>query len=158
VLPQATGFTVGIAPIGRECVLHPGRGPITLRDQKNRSEFPIADYLLARAGLILRSWARGSSGSERTRRLAGSICERGEGTLRYVLACLGFSGLCSRLPGGWRGEAVDDRGCLEPVRRPELAQDVRDVDADGLDADHERRGDLAVRIAAGDEVQDLALA
>src|SRR5438874_2509272 len=46
VLPQATGFTVGIAPIGRECVLHPGRGPITLRDQKNRSEFPISDSAL----------------------------------------------------------------------------------------------------------------
>ena len=44
VLPQATGSTVGIAPIGREYVLHPDRGPITLRDQKNRSEVPIADY------------------------------------------------------------------------------------------------------------------
>ena len=38
-----------------------------------------------------------------------------------------------------RGEAVRDRGRLEPVRRVELAQDVRDVDAGGLDADHERR-------------------
>ena len=44
-----------------------------------------------------------------------------------------------------------DRGRLEPVRRVELAQDVRDVDAGRLDADHERRGDLAVGVAAGDE-------
>jgi hypothetical protein len=52
---------------------------------------------------------------------------------------------------------VHDRGGLEPVRRPELAQDVRDVDADGLDADDERGGDLPVGIAAGDKVQDLRL-
>ena len=62
------------------------------------------------------------------------------------------------LPGEWRGEAVGDRGRLEPVRRAELAQDVRDVDAGRLDADDERRGDLAVRVAAGDEGQDLRLA
>ena len=63
-----------------------------------------------------------------------------------------------RLPGWWRGEAGDGRGGLEPVGRPEFAQDVRDVDADGLDADDERRGDLAVGVAAGEEVQDLRLA
>ena len=32
------------------------------------------------------------------------------------------------------------------------------MNADGLDADDERRGDLAVRVAAGDEVEDLRLA
>ena len=57
-----------------------------------------------------------------------------------------------------RRNAVRDRGRLEPVRRAELAQDVRDVDAGRLDADDERRGDLAVGVAAGDERQDLRLA
>jgi hypothetical protein len=57
-----------------------------------------------------------------------------------------------------RGEAVRDCGRLAPVRGPELAQDVRDVDAGGLDADHEGRGDLAVGIAMGDESQDFGLA
>jgi hypothetical protein len=33
------------------------------------------------------------------------------------------------LPGVRRGEAVRDGGRLEPVRRAELAQDVRDVHA-----------------------------
>ena len=32
------------------------------------------------------------------------------------------------------------------------------MDADGLDADDEHRGDLAVSVAAGEEVQDLRLA
>ena len=57
-----------------------------------------------------------------------------------------------------RSEVVRDGGRLEPVRRAELAQDVRDVDARRLDADDERRGDLAVGVAAGDEGQDLRLA
>src|SRR5690348_6082853 len=69
-----------------------------------------------------------------------------------------LSGLRFRSPGWWRGEAGDGRGGLEPVGCPEFAQDVRDVDADGLDADDERRGDLAVGVAAGEEVQDLRLA
>ena len=58
----------------------------------------------------------------------------------------------------WRDEAVRDGGRFEPVRRVELAQDVRDVDAGGLDADHELGGDLAVGVAAGDERQHLRLA
>jgi hypothetical protein len=49
----------------------------------------------------------------------------------------------------WR--AVRDGGCFEPVWRVELAQDVRDVDAGGLDADLELGGDLAVGDAAGDQ-------
>src|SRR6266496_2737861 len=69
--------------------------------------------------------------------------------------CWDLSGFTLRLPGGWRGEAVGGRGCLEPVRRPELAQDVRDVDAGRLDADDERRGDLAVGVAAGDQGAEL---
>src|SRR5436305_3886225 len=67
-----------------------------------------------------------------------------------------LSGFRLGLPGRW-GEAVDGCGGLEPVGRPELAQDVRDVDADGLDADDEYRGDLAVGVAAGEEVQHLRL-
>jgi hypothetical protein len=61
---------------------------------------------------------------------------------------------------GWanRGDPVRDRGRLEPVRRVELAQDVRDMHAGGLDADHERGGDLAVGEAAGGERQYLRLA
>ena len=50
---------------------------------------------------------------------------------------------------------MHDRGRLESVRRAELAQDVRDVHARRLDADHQRRRDLAVRVAAGDERQNL---
>jgi hypothetical protein len=53
---------------------------------------------------------------------------------------------------------VGDGGRLQPVRRAELAQDVRDVDAGRPDADDELRGDLAVGVAAGEEGQDLRLA
>jgi len=69
-----------------------------------------------------------------------------------------LSGLRLSLPDGRRGEAVRDGGRFEPVRRVELAQDVRDVDAGRLDADDERRRDLAVRAATCDEGQDLRLA
>src|SRR5581483_7458958 len=57
-----------------------------------------------------------------------------------------------------QGEAMGDRGGLAAVRRVELAEDVLDVDARRLDADHELGGDLAVRVAAGDEAQHLGLA
>lgn len=57
-----------------------------------------------------------------------------------------------------RGDPVRDRGRLDAGGDVELLEDVRDVDAGGLDADHECAGDLAVRIAAGDERQDLGLA
>jgi hypothetical protein len=50
-----------------------------------------------------------------------------------------------------RGEAVHDCGCFPSISGVELAQDVRDVDAGSADADDERRGDLAVGEAAGDE-------
>jgi hypothetical protein len=50
-----------------------------------------------------------------------------------------------------RCDAVRDGGCFEPVWRVELAQAVRDVDAGGLDADHELGGDLAVGEAAGEQ-------
>ena len=62
------------------------------------------------------------------------------------------------LPNVRRGEAVGDRGRLEPVRRAELAQDVRDVHAGRPEADHQGRRDLAVGVAAGEEGQDLRLA
>jgi hypothetical protein len=62
------------------------------------------------------------------------------------------------LPGVRWGEAVRDGGRLEPVRRAELAQDVRDVDAGRPDADHQGRCDLAVGVAAREEGQDLRLA
>jgi hypothetical protein len=55
-------------------------------------------------------------------------------------------------------EAVGDRGRLAPVGGVELVQDVGDVDADRLDADHQLVGDLAVSEAARDQVQDLGLA
>jgi hypothetical protein len=51
-----------------------------------------------------------------------------------------------------------DRGRFETVRRAELAQDVGHVNAGRLDADHERRGDLAVRVATGYESQHFGLA
>jgi hypothetical protein len=44
------------------------------------------------------------------------------------------------------------------VGNSELVEDVRDMDARRLDADHERRGDLAVRVAASDERKDLGFA
>jgi hypothetical protein len=62
------------------------------------------------------------------------------------------------LPDVRRGEAVRDRGRLAPVRRVELAQDVRHVDAGGPDTDDELRGTLTVGVAAGEEGQDLRLA
>ena len=40
----------------------------------------------------------------------------------------------------------------------ELLDDVAAVRLDGVDADDELLGDLAVRVAAGDEAEDLALA
>jgi hypothetical protein len=55
-------------------------------------------------------------------------------------------------------EAVGDCGRFDPVWRIELAQDVRNVHACGLEADHERGGDLAVGQAAGDERQHFCLA
>ena len=62
-----------------------------------------------------------------------------------------------RLSGPRRGEAVRDRGRLQPVRCAELAQDVRDMHAGRPDADDECRRDLAVGVAAGEEGQDLRL-
>ena len=56
------------------------------------------------------------------------------------------------------GDAVGDGRGFASVGRVELAEDVRDVDAGGLDADHELARDLAVGVAAGDERQDLGLA
>ena len=47
---------------------------------------------------------------------------------------------------------------LAPVGNVELAEDVRDVDAGGLDADDERRRDLPIRVAPGDERQDFRFA
>ena len=64
----------------------------------------------------------------------------------------------ARRGGCRRGEAVRDRGGFDPVLGVELSQDVRDVDAGGLDADHQRGGDLAVGVAAGDQAEDLGLA
>src|SRR5262245_57529957 len=64
-----------------------------------------------------------------------------------------------RRRGLFRGsDPVGDRGCFTSVRCVEFAQDVRNVDAGCLDADDEVRRDLAVRVATGDEGQDLRLA
>jgi hypothetical protein len=62
-----------------------------------------------------------------------------------------------RLSGPRRGEAMRDRGRLQPVRCAELAQDVRDMHAGRPDADDECRRDLAVGVAAHEEGQDLRL-
>src|SRR6185437_12323001 len=78
----------------------------------------------------MRLWVRRSSGSERVCLVLVTV------TVTRCSKHWPIRGGGLRLPGGWWGEAVGDRGCLEPVRRPELAQDVRDVDAGGLDADH----------------------
>jgi hypothetical protein len=53
---------------------------------------------------------------------------------------------------------VGDRRRLPAVGRAELGEDVRDVDAHGAHADVERVGDLAVRRAAREVLQDLDLA
>jgi hypothetical protein len=50
------------------------------------------------------------------------------------------------------------RGCGGPRRLRELAQDVRDVPVHRVLAENERRRDLAVRQAGGDEPQHLRLA
>jgi hypothetical protein len=64
----------------------------------------------------------------------------------------------ARLTWRARSEALRDRGRLDPVRRVELPQDVRDVHAGGLHADHERLRDLAVRVTTGDQRKHLGLA
>jgi hypothetical protein len=50
---------------------------------------------------------------------------------------------------------VGDGGGFDSVLSVELGQDVGDVDAGGLDTDHQRGGDLAVGVAAGDQAEDL---
>src|ERR671922_2212094 len=55
-------------------------------------------------------------------------------------------------------EPDGDRGGFDPPADPELAQDVRDVDARGALADEQLVGDLAVRPATGEQSQDLQLA
>ena len=82
------------------------------------------------------------------------------GSPRHLIGTSGANATASRwlLHGRLRGEPVRDRGRLAPVRRTELAKDVRDVDARRLDADDERLGDLAIGVAAGDEREDLRLA
>ena len=73
---------------------------------------------------------------------------------------------CDRLPPGRRSsrsvspetELRGDPGRLRPRRGPELAQDVRDVDARRVLADEQLLGDLAVGPALDQERQDVALA
>ena len=55
-------------------------------------------------------------------------------------------------------DADGDRRRLDPVVHAELVEDVGDVDARGLRADEQRLGDLGVRAARGDELEDLPLA
>ena len=55
-------------------------------------------------------------------------------------------------------EAVGDCGGFASVRHVELAQDVGDMDACGLDADDELVGDVGVGVAAGDEREDVDFA
>ena len=88
---------------------------------------------------------------EEVPRLCGRTAESGRGSPAILGRKLG-------LPNVRRGDAVRDGGRLQPVRRAELAQDVRDVDAGRPDADHQGRRDLAVGVAAGDQGQDLRLA
>ena len=80
-----------------------------------------------------------------------------------MLRCSGvspgnLSGLWLSLSDGRRDEAMRDRGRFGSVRRVELPQNVRDVDAGRLDTDDERRRDLVVRVATCDEGQNLRLA
>ena len=74
----------------------------------------------------------------------------------------GMSGLWLRewaAAGVWRrrGESVCNGRSFQSGRYPELVQDVRDVDSGGLLADHKGLGDLAVRAALRDELEDLRL-
>jgi hypothetical protein len=52
---------------------------------------------------------------------------------------------------------VCDFGRLEPAVDVELAQDVRDMGARCFHADRELRGDLAVRVAAGQQLEHFVL-
>src|SRR3954469_23897118 len=68
-------------------------------------------------------------------------------------------------PGSWcRGlepsepEPVRTGGCLAAIADRELVQDPRNVDACSLAAHVETLTDLAVRVALGDELEDLELA
>lgn len=49
-------------------------------------------------------------------------------------------------------------GELHSVVHVELLEDVRAMALDGLDADHQRVGDLLVAVALGDQLDDLLLA
>src|SRR5688572_23762543 len=49
---------------------------------------------------------------------------------------------------------LGDHGRLGAARRAELAQDRRDVDARGLDADEQPLADLTVREALRDQLED----
>ena len=65
--------------------------------------------------------------------------------------------------GGWGSgldEPATDRvpGQRDPVVEAELLEHVRPVALDGLLADHECLGDLARRVALGDQLDDLELA
>ena len=59
---------------------------------------------------------------------------------------------------GEQALAAGDRGGLGAAGGLQLAEDVGDVDRDGLGADEQLLADLAVRAALGDQRQDLALA
>ena len=54
-------------------------------------------------------------------------------------------------------EALRDRGGVDSAADPELAQDVRDVDARGLLRHEQCLADLSVRLAGGDKGQDFGL-
>jgi hypothetical protein len=53
---------------------------------------------------------------------------------------------------------VEYGGRLAPVRRAQLLEDVRRVDAGGLDADDECARDLAIGVAAREQDEDVELA
>src|SRR5204862_5671062 len=61
--------------------------------------------------------------------------------------------------GSGKDQAAADRVArqLDAIAHPELLEDVLAVTLDGLDADHELRGDLLRGVRLGDQLQHLEL-
>ena len=82
---------------------------------------------------------------------------RDEANLARHFKVLAAGGALRIDPGfSYEGESAGDRGGLRAASRPELAQDVRDVDARRLFADEERLRDLPVGSPRRHELQNLA--
>src|SRR5512144_1638055 len=54
--------------------------------------------------------------------------------------------------------SASEGSCGRPRGKPQFAKDVRDVTVHGVLAEHEARGDIAIREAFSDQIEHLQLA